>query len=98
MGNKYYYIYILASESGTLYTGITNNLERRIWEHQQNLIEGFTKKYNCHKLVYYESTQDIKAAINREKQIKDWRRAKKQNLIKTLNPPWKDLSLEMFKF
>lgn len=98
MSNKYYYIYIIASESGTLYTGLTNNLERRIWEHQQNLIDGFTKKYNCKKLVYYESTQDINSAINREKQIKGWRRTKKQNLIKTINPTWKDLSLEMFEF
>jgi len=98
MSNKYYYIYIIASASGTLYTGITNNLERRIWEHKQNLIDDFSKKYNCHKLIYYESTPDVRSAINREKQIKNWRREKKCNLIKSINPTWKDLSIEMFDF
>ena len=88
----------MASDSGTLYVGMTNNLERRIWEHKQNVIDGFTKKYDCKKLVYYEYTLDVNGAIAREKQIKKWRRDKKQNLIKTINPTWKDLSLEMFEF
>jgi putative endonuclease len=84
----------MASKSGTLYTGVTNNLERRVWEHRNNVIAGFTKKYSCHKLVYFEYFNSINDAIDREKQIKKWRREKKQNLIKTINPTWKDLSLE----
>ena len=88
---KSYYIYILASNSWTLYTGVTNNLVKRVYEHKNNLIEGFTKKYKCHKLIYHESYNDINQAIIREKQIKNWRREKKENLIKTLNPRWNDL-------
>ncbi|MSU75722.1 MAG: GIY-YIG nuclease family protein [Candidatus Magasanikbacteria bacterium] len=89
-----YFIYILASDSGTLYVGVTNNLERRISEHQQGLNEGFTKKYSCHKLIYYEDYNDIRDAIVRETQLKKWSRKKKENLIKTINPTWKDLSSE----
>ena len=89
-----YYIYILASESGTLYTGVSNNLERRISEHKQDLIEGFSKKYHCHRLVYYEHYNNINTAIAREKQIKNWNRKKKEFLIKILNPRWNDLSEE----
>lgn len=89
-----YYVYILASESGTLYTGVSNNLERRIFEHKQDLIEGFSKKYHCHRLVYYEHYNNINTAIAREKQIKNWNRKKKEYLIKTLNPRWNDLSEE----
>ncbi|NQU83337.1 MAG: GIY-YIG nuclease family protein [Parcubacteria group bacterium] len=89
-----YYVYILSSNSGTLYIGVTNDIERRVSEHKQGLIKGFTKKYNCKKLVYYEDYTDIKQAITREKQLKKWSRNKKQNLIKTLNPTWKDFSLE----
>lgn len=95
---KYYYLYIMASESGTLYTGITNDLGRRVWEHKNNIIEGFTKKYNCHKLVYCESGEDISGIILREKQIKKWNRKKKEFLIKTINPKWIDLSKEMFNY
>ncbi|OGH91856.1 MAG: endonuclease [Candidatus Magasanikbacteria bacterium RIFOXYD2_FULL_39_9] len=84
----------MASESGTLYVGVTNDLTRRISEHKQNLIEGFTKKYKCHKLVYYENYSDIKQAIAREKEIKGWLRKKKEQLIKNINPGWKDLSVE----
>jgi putative endonuclease len=84
----------MASDSGTLYVGLTNNLVRRVYEHQHHLIDGFTKKYDCHKLVYFEHFNYIDDAINREKQIKRWRRQKKQDLIKTINPGWKDLSLE----
>jgi len=84
----------MTSTSGTLYIGVTNNLERRVSEHKQNLIKGFTEKYNCHKLVYYETFSDIKQAINREKQLKKWSRIKKENLISTINPRWDDLSSE----
>ncbi len=95
MAREYnFYVYIMASYSGTLYVGITNNLERRVYEHKYNLIEGFTKKYSCHKLVYYEHFTNVYEAINREKQIKRWRREKKQNLIRTINRGWRDLSLE----
>lgn len=89
---KNYCVYIMASESGTLYTGVTNNLERRVYEHKNELIDGFTKKYKCKKLVYFETSNDIRSAIEREKQIKKWRREKKEFLIKTLNPQWKDLA------
>lgn len=94
MNSHQYYVYILASESGTLYIGVTNNLERRISEHKQDLIDGFTKKYGCHRLVYYEDYQDVNQAIMREKQLKKWNRDKKEYLIKTLNPRWEDLSKE----
>ncbi|MBU0540746.1 GIY-YIG nuclease family protein [Patescibacteria group bacterium] len=89
-----YFVYIMASSTGTLYVGVTSNLEKRVVEHQQGLIEGFTKKYGCNKLIYFEQTSDVRSALEREKQIKNWRREKKQNLLKTLNPQWKDLSLE----
>jgi putative endonuclease len=75
-----------------LYTGVTNNLERRMYEHKNKLVKGFTEKYNVNKLVYFESTSDIKAAITREKQIKGWTRAKKNALIENLNPEWRDLT------
>ncbi|MFA5021369.1 MAG: GIY-YIG nuclease family protein [Patescibacteria group bacterium] len=98
MAEKYYCVYIMASESGTLYIGVTNNLSRRVWEHKNGLVEGFTKKYNCKKLIYHESGQNIIGAIAREKQIKRWNRKKKELLIKTLNPKWIDLSREMFGY
>ena len=83
---KRYYVYILANATGTLYTGVTKDLKRRIYEHKRKLIEGFTKKYNITRLVYYEETGDIKAALEREKQIKGWLRQKKIELIKAVNP------------
>ena len=86
----------MTNKSGTLYVGVTNNLERRISEHKNSLIEGFTKKYNINRLIYYEETNDILAAINREKQIKGWRREKKIALIESSNPEWKDLSEDWF--
>ncbi len=89
---KEYYIYIMANKRGTLYTGITNDLEKRVYQHKQKLIEGFTKRYNITRLVYFESSNDVKAAITREKQIKGLLRSKKIELIKTLNPEWTDLS------
>ncbi len=87
-----YYIYILSNKSKTLYTGITNNLERRVFEHKSKKIKGFTSKYNITLLVYYEITNDVKSAIAREKQIKGWVRKKKIDLIESMNPEWNDLS------
>jgi putative endonuclease len=89
---KRYYVYIMTSPSGTLYTGTTNNLKRRVYEHKHKLIEGFTQKYNVTRLVYFEETGDVSAAVAREKQIKGWRRSKKIALIESLNPKWQDLS------
>ncbi len=91
-----YFVYIMTNKSGTLYVGVTNNLERRISEHKNSLIEGFTKKYKINRLVYYEETNDILAAIHREKQSKGWLREKKIALIESVNPEWKDLSKEWF--
>ena len=89
---KNYYVYILASkQNGTLYAGMTNDLQRRIYEHKHGLVEGFTKKYNIHNLVYYEEANDVKVAIEREKQIKKWNRKWKLELIEKENPNWNDL-------
>ena len=88
-----YYVYILSNwNNQVIYIGVTNNLERRIYEHKNKLIDGFTKKYNIDKLVYFEETTDVKAAIEREKQLKGWKREKKNILINSLNPEWNDLS------
>ena len=88
-----YYVYILSNwNDSVLYIGVTGNLPRRLYEHKNGLAEGFTKKYNVHKLVYFESTTDVRSAIAREKQLKKWRREKKNNLIATQNPQWNDLS------
>ena len=90
---KNYYVYILASKrNGTLYIGVTNNLIRRVFEHKNNLIKGFTEKYNVHMLVYYEQTGDIQAALQREKRLKKWNRAWKLALIEKENLNWIDLS------
>jgi putative endonuclease len=89
-----YYVYILASPSRTIYIGVTNNLERRVYEHAQKLTPGFTSRYNVSRLVYVEETPDVYAAISREKQLKGWRRARKIALIEESNPEWRDLSLE----
>jgi putative endonuclease len=87
-----YYVYILASKrNGTLYIGITSDLKKRIFEHKNDLIEGFTKKYGVHDLVYYEQTNDVKSAIEREKALKKWKRSWKLALIEGENPDWKDL-------
>lgn len=90
--NYSFHIYIMASMTGTLYTGITNNLARRVMEHKEGKIKGFTQKYSCKKLVYAEKYQYIHDALEREKEIKDWNRKKKEDLIKSINPHWKDLS------
>ena len=88
-----YYVYILANwNNKVLYIGVTSDLERRVYEHKMQLVDGFTKKYNVHKLVYYEATSDVKAALEREKQLKGWVRAKKDMLIAQMNPAWEDLS------
>jgi putative endonuclease len=86
----------MTNKSKTLYTGVTNNLIKRTYEHKQKLVPGFTSKYNITHLVFFEETQDVKAAISREKQIKGWLRAKKIALIEAMNPQWKDLSAEWF--
>jgi putative endonuclease len=89
---KTYFIYIMASKkNGTLYTGMTNNLMRRVEEHKNNETDGFTNKYGVHRLVYYESTNDVQTAISREKQVKKWRRQWKIYLIEQENPNWDDL-------
>ena len=91
-----YYIYIMSSpNNSTLYIGVTNDIERRIKEHKSGLLPGFTQKYNCCKLVYYEQYSDINQAIEREKKLKKWRREKKEWLIKTMNPDLKDLGDEI---
>jgi putative endonuclease len=92
MLTKRYFIYIMASHSRVIYVGMTNDLPRRVAQHQQKLIEGFTQKYNVTRLVHYEMTEDVHAALAREKQIKAWRRSKKVALIESSNPAWKDLS------
>jgi putative endonuclease len=87
-----YYVYIMSNNTRTLYTGVTNDLIRRVYEHKNKLVSGFTQKYNLDRLVYYESTGDVRAALQREKQIKGWVRAKKVALIISRNPAWRDLS------
>jgi len=92
---KHYYVYLLTNwNNKVMYVGMTNNLERRIYEHKNKLINGFTKKYNINKLVYYEETSDVNSALSREKEIKKWRREKKDTLVLNSNPEWKDLSDE----
>lgn len=87
-----YYVYILANgKNGTLYIGVTDNLVRRVWEHKNNLVKGFTEKYNVHNLVYFEQHLDINEAILREKQMKKWKRYWKIKLINKFNPTWSDL-------
>ncbi len=89
---KQYYVYILASnKNGTLYLGVTSDLLKRVYEHKNNLIDGFTKKYHVHRLVYYEETDNVNSAITREKRMKKWRRQWKIELIEKFNPDWKDL-------
>jgi len=89
---KQFYVYILCNKhNGTLYTGVTSDLTNRVYEHKNNLVEGFTKKYNIHRLVWYEIHESGESAILREKQIKKWKRAWKINLIEKQNPVWNDL-------
>jgi Predicted endonuclease containing a URI domain len=96
MSTKEYFVYLVASKKrGTLYTGITNNLIKRIYEHKKGVVEGFTKKYQVHQLVYFEKHIDVLEAISREKVIKKWRREWKFNLIEQDNPHWIDLYSEI---
>jgi len=92
MASKHYYVYIMSNRSKTIYTGVTNNLERRVYQHKSKQIQGFTAKYNLTRLVYYEETADVISAISREKTIKGWLRAKKIALIESVNPSWNDLA------
>ena len=92
MGERLYYVYILASASRVLYTGVTNNLRRRGVEHKQKQVPGFTQKYNVTQLKDYEVFSDVRLAIAREKEVKAWRREKRVNLISECNPHWRDLS------
>jgi putative endonuclease len=92
MSTKKYWVYIVASRSGTLYIGMTNNLYVRVQQHKSGEIEGFSSQYKCNRLAYWESFDDVLKAINREKQLKGWRREKKIALIETMNPRWEDLA------
>ena len=93
-----YFVYMLTNRwKNVLYTGVTNSLERRVWQHKHGAIPGFTKKYNCDRLVYIEIYDRIEQAIAREKQIKGWTRAKKDALIATQNPEWNDLAADWYR-
>jgi putative endonuclease len=92
LGSRTYYVYILTNKSGTLYTGITGNLKKRVWQHKTKEVRGFTQKYNIDRLIYYETFSDVWSAIAREKQIKGWVRRRKVGLIASMNPDWRDLS------
>ena len=97
MHGKTYYVYIMASKrNGTLYIGATNDLIKRVFQHKNNLADGFTKKYGVHTLVYYETTNDINSALIREKQLKKWNRKWKLELIEKDNPEWNDLANEYY--
>ena len=91
-----YYVYLLTNwNNAVMYVGVTNDLKRRLYEHQNKLVKGFTEKYNVNKLVYYEQTNDVITALTREKEIKKWRREKKDGLVVSVNPEWKDLSMKI---
>ena len=92
-----FYTYILGSISGTLYIGMTNNLEKRVWQHKHHEFPGFTSKYGVDRLLYFERFDDVRSAISREKQLKGWKREKKIALIETQNPKWEDLSREWYE-
>jgi putative endonuclease len=89
--DRHYFVYIMTNRARTLYTGVTNDLRRRVYEHREKIIPGFTKRYDIDRLVYFEATTDVRSAIVREKQIKGWRREKKLDLIESMNPGWEDL-------
>ena len=97
MATKHYYVYLMASRSRTLYTGLSNSIGRRVWEHKQGLVPGFTKKYTVHRLVYFEVYNDVRRAIEREKEIKAWRREKKVELVNSVNPTWHDLAEQWYE-
>jgi putative endonuclease len=90
---KHFYVYLLTNwNNKVMYVGVTNDLHRRLYEHKNKLVKGFTEKYNVDKLVYFEETDNVKSALEREKDIKKWRRERKNNLVINVNPAWKDLS------
>ena len=92
-----YFVYLLTNwNNKVMYLGVTNDLERRIYEHKNKTVRGFTEKYNVNKLVYFEETPDVRVAIAREKEVKKWRREKKNNLVVAVNPEWEDLSKEWY--
>jgi len=93
---KQYFVYIMSSRSRNLYTGVTNNLERRVWERKSGLVKGFTSHYRINRLVYFETGCDIRAAISREKQTKGWLRSKKIELIESRNATWADLNADWY--
>ena len=95
MQPRQYYVYIMSSKSRTLYVGMTNNLERRVYEHKTGMVPGFTSRYRIDRLVYYDGTPDVGAAIQREKEIKGWRRDRKMDLISEFNPHWRDLAEDL---
>ena len=91
---KDYFVYILTNKTNSvLYIGVTNDLKRRLYEHKNGLVDGFTKRYNVHKLVYYEQTTDVYSALSREKQLKGWMRQRKNEIITKFNPQWEDLDI-----
>ncbi len=92
--NRYFIYFMISNNRSALYIGVTNNIQRRIFEHKQHAIDGYTKKYNCVNLVYFEETSSIEDAIAREKQLKKWGRNKKNALVESMNPNWVDLSLD----
>ncbi|NOZ95243.1 MAG: GIY-YIG nuclease family protein [Acidobacteria bacterium] len=94
--DKTYFVYMLSSRGGVLYVGVTGNLVRRVLQHRHHAVPGFTARYNVTRLVYFEATNSIKAAICREKQIKRWRREKKERLIRRMNPEWRDLAAHWY--
>lgn len=93
---KQYCVYILSSKTRVLYIGVTGNLPRRMWEHKNEVVDGFSKKYNCKNLVYFEQAENVMSALEREKQLKKWNRKKKIDLIEKDNPDWSDLSCNIF--
>ena len=93
--SKDYYVYIMTNNSGTLYTGMSGHFARRIYQHKNRLIKGFSRRYNIERLVYYEQTNDVYTALEREKEIKGWSRKKKIALIEGMNPEWKDLAEDL---
>lgn len=95
---KHFFVYMMASrKNGTLYIGMTSDLKKRVWEHKNNVLEGFTEKYDVHNLVWYEECQNAESAITREKQMKEWKRSWKVKRIEEINPVWKDLYDEICK-